>query len=124
MSVKKTTKKTPSRRASPTILNEVDARFTPIIEAFHNNAEVSLARMFGSTGLKISGKVFAMMVKGDLVVKLPKERVEALISAQFGDYFDPGHGRLMKEWVALKPKAEAQWLKLAKEAQQFVASGL
>lgn len=124
MSVKKIPKKTPSRRGSPTAPSEIDARFTPIIEAFHNNARVSLARMFGSNGLKVSGKVFAMMVKDNLVVKLPKQRVEALISAKLGEYFDPGHGRLMKEWVAIKPKAEAQWLKLAKEAQQFVVSGL
>ena len=124
MSVKKVQKKTPSRRAPPTAPREIDARFTPIIEAFHDSAGVSLARMFGSNGLKVSGKVFAMMVKGDLVVKLPKERVEALISAKLGEYFDPGHGRLMKEWVAIKPNAEAQWLKLAKEAQQFVVSGL
>lgn len=124
MGVTKISKKTPSRRVSPAASRDIDARFTPIIEAFQNNAEVSLARMFGSSGLKVSGKVFAMMVKGDLVVKLPKERVEALVSAKLGKYFDPGHGRLMKEWVAIKPKAAAQWLKLAKEAQRFVASGL
>lgn len=80
--------------------------------------------MFGSTALKVKGKVFAMMVKGDLVVKLPKERVEALIGAKLGAYFDPGHGRLMKEWVAIESKAEAQWLTLAKEAEQFVVSRL
>lgn len=122
--MKKIPKKTPSQPGSPTALSEAGARFAPIIKAFHSNAEVSLARMFGSTGLKVSGKVFAMIVKGDLVVKLPKERVEALISAKLGKYFDPGHGRLMKEWVAIKPTAEAQWLKLAKEAQRFVGSGL
>ena len=97
MSVQKTPKKTPPRYGSQMAPSETDARFTLIIEAFHNNAEVSRTRMFGSTGLKVSGKVFAMMVKGDLVVKLPKARVEALISAKLGEYFDPGHGRLMKE---------------------------
>ncbi len=124
MSVKKTLKKTPLQRSPTTVPSATDALFSPIIEAFHDNAEVSLGRLFGSTGLKVSGKVFAMMVKGNLVVKLPKERVEALISAKLGEYFDPGHGRLMKEWIVLKPKAEAQWLKLAKEAQQFVIAGL
>lgn len=124
MSVKKISKKTSSRRGSPTTPNDTDARFTPIIEAFRNSTGVSLARMFGSSGLKVNGKVFAMMVKGGLVVKLPKERVEDLVKAKLGEYFDPGHGRLMKEWVAVKPKAEGQWLKLAKEAQKFVVSGL
>lgn len=124
MSVKKAPKKTSARRGAATAPSASDVLFAPIIEAFRHNGEVSLTRMFGSTGLKVSGKVFAMMVKGDLVVKLPKERVEALINAKLGEYFDPGHGRLMKEWVALKPKAKTQWLKLAKEAQRFVDSGL
>jgi TfoX/Sxy family transcriptional regulator of competence genes len=102
----------------------MDTLFTPIVAALQNNAGVSLARMFGSDGLKVNGKVFAMLVRGNLVVKLPKERVDALINAKLGEYFDPGHGRLMKEWVAIKPKAADQWLKLAKEAQRFVVSGL
>jgi TfoX/Sxy family transcriptional regulator of competence genes len=36
--------------------------------------------MFGSPGLKVSGKVFSMLVKGRLVVKLPRQRVEAIIA--------------------------------------------
>lgn len=124
MAVKKIPKKTPSRRASPVASGAMDTLFTPIVAALQNNAGVSLARMFGSDGLKVNGKVFAMLVRGNLVVKLPKERVDALINAKLGEYFDPGHGRLMKEWVAIKPKAADQWLKLAKEAQRFVVSGL
>lgn len=38
-----------------------------------------------------------MLVKSNLVAKLPKQRVEALIEAQLGEHFDPGHGRVMKE---------------------------
>ncbi|MBI3525450.1 MAG: hypothetical protein HY066_13185 [Betaproteobacteria bacterium] len=104
--------------------NTTDTLFAQIIEAFNNDAKIQPARMFGSSGLKVGGKVFAMMVKGDLVVKLPRERVDALVGAKLGKYFDPGHGRLMKEWVAIKPKAHAEWLKLAKEALQFVVTGL
>jgi hypothetical protein len=33
-------------------------------------------------------------------VKLPRERVDELVEAGAGHRFDPGHGRLMKEWVA------------------------
>lgn len=35
--------------------------------------------MFGSSGLKVESKVFAMLVKGELVVKLPKHRVDQLV---------------------------------------------
>ena len=110
------------RTADKTVAtSEMDPAFAVIVEAFRGDENISPARMFGSEGLKINGKVFAMLVKGDLVAKLPKERVTALISARVGEHFDPGHGRVMKEWVVLKPKERTHWLKLAKEAQQFVA---
>ena len=32
----------------------------------------------------------------------------------------PGHGRLMKEWLAVSPKSKLDWLALAKEALAFV----
>jgi hypothetical protein len=78
-------------------------------------------RKFGSNGLKVNGKIFAMLVKGALVVKLPKARVEALVGAGTGVPFDPGHGRLMKEWVSVAG-AEDDWLPLAREAHGFVAA--
>ncbi|MBI4234452.1 MAG: hypothetical protein HY686_08430 [Chloroflexi bacterium] len=80
--------------------------------------------MFGSPGLKVGGKFFACLVKGKLVVKLPKGRVDALAASGHGEHFDPGMGRLMKEWVAVAPLAEGDWLALATEARDFVASAL
>lgn len=82
--------------------------------------------MFGSSGIKISGKVFAMVVKGKFVAKLPKERVDQLVRSGKAECFDPGHGRLMKEWVALPASACTMWIDLAKEARRFVeaTSGL
>ena len=35
-----------------------------------------------------------------------------------GEYFDPGHGRLMKEWVAVAD-GSISWLELAREAHIF-----
>lgn len=40
-----------------------------------------------------------MLVKDALVVKLPGERVKELLSDGTARPFDPGHGRVMKEWV-------------------------
>jgi len=93
----------------------------PIAEAFRNDASVTLGRMFSSVGLKVNGKVFAMIVKGDLVVKLSRQRVDALIASGGGRPFDPGHGRVMKEWVAATPAVQADWPALAQEARRFVA---
>ncbi len=64
-----------------------------------------------------------MLVKGRLVVKLPRLRVDALIASGDGERFDPRHdGRLMKEWVSVEPTFEEEWLPLAREAMEFVAS--
>jgi hypothetical protein len=50
--------------------------------------------------LKLEGKIFAMLSsKGELVAKLPKARMDELVRARQGKAFDPGHGRVMKEWV-------------------------
>jgi hypothetical protein len=101
---------------------EVDPRFAAVVEAFVRDRQVSYGKMFASMGLKVNGKIFAMHVKGKFVAKLPKERVDELVRQRRGDYFDPGHGRLMKEWVALTG-AQLSWVELAREAHRFVKTG-
>ena len=93
--------------------------FERIARSFLRDPAVSRGRMFGSEGLKINGKVFTMVVKGDLVVKLPAERCEGLVAAGHAHPFNPGHGRLMKEWVAVDLSRARHWPKLAKEARGF-----
>lgn len=77
-------------------------------------------RTFGSNALKVDGKIFAMLVRGSLVLKLPKARVQELISAALGGPFDAGKGKPMKEWVAILA-APTKWLPLAREARRYVA---
>jgi TfoX/Sxy family transcriptional regulator of competence genes len=77
---------------------------------------------FGSSGLKVDGRIFAMVSRGELVVKLPRERVDELIASGTGTRFDPGHGRLMKEWVSVSTQHSRSWPKLADEARKFVAA--
>lgn len=72
-----------------------------------------------SYGLKVKGKIFAMFGRGKFVAKLPRHRVNELVSGGIGERFDPGHGRLMKEWIAIEAHKES-WLELAKEAYKFV----
>jgi hypothetical protein len=76
-------------------------------------------RGFGSTALKINNKIFAMLVDGRLVVKLPRTRVTELIDTGRGQPFDAGKGKPMKEWVALTGN-EAECRSLVVEAQAFV----
>lgn len=78
-------------------------------------------RAFGATSLKANGKIFAMLAKGRLVVKLPRARVDELVVAGAGQRFDPGHGRIQKEWLSIASDDEAGWLALAIESEAFVA---
>jgi hypothetical protein len=43
-----------------------------------------------------------------------------LRDAGLAEAFDPGHGRHMKQWVAIPPRAKVDWLKLAREVFEFV----
>jgi len=90
------------------------------VAAFARNRLVIRKKMFSSENvLTVRGKIFAMFARGKFVAKLPKERVDEIVNVGKGERFDPGHGRLMKEWVALKTQREP-WLALAQEAFEFV----
>ena len=103
-----------------------DDRFATLVDEFVSNPDVTPpqpGRGFGSSGLKIRGKIFAMLVGDRLVVKLPKPRVDALVAAGQGERFDPRRdGRLMKEWLVVESASDEQWLSLASEALEFVGS--
>jgi TfoX/Sxy family transcriptional regulator of competence genes len=104
----------------------IAARFTALVEAIldSSDADVGIAgkKGFGSSSLTVNGKIFAMLVKDRLVVKLPRERVDALIASGDGERFDPGHGRLMKEWASIELESKLGWLELANEAMTFVSA--
>ncbi|MGI8928455.1 MAG: MmcQ/YjbR family DNA-binding protein [Candidatus Limnocylindrales bacterium] len=69
---------------------------------------------------KGSGKIFAMLVKDRLVLKVPSGRVDELVEQGRGEPFDPGHGRVQKEWLSVRSKSADDWLALAIEAEAFV----
>jgi len=108
-------KKRPKIRAVP----DVDPAFAPVVAEFLNNRQVTRGMMMSSFGLKVNGKIFAMHGRGQFVVKLPKEPVDELVSSGKGKRFDPGHGRVMKEWIAFTGEKE-RWVEFAHEAYEFV----
>ncbi len=102
-----------------------EARFADVVAAFraHPNVTEPAVTTFGSSEMKVNDKIFAMLsARGEFVVKLPRQRVDALVAAGDGERFESGHGRAMREWVAINPAAEADWLALAREAMEFVAA--
>ena len=102
-----------------------EQKFAKIISALKRNPKVSVGaakRGFGSSALCVGGKIFAMLSsKGAFVIKLPKNRVDALVTLGIGARFELGRNRVMKEWLVID-SAAADWLSFAREAMKFVGS--
>ena len=75
---------------------------------------------FGRGALRYRRKIFAMFVRGQLVVKLPAPRVDELVAGGHGDRFDANKGTPMKEWLSLDPGSALDWSPIAREALEFV----
>lgn len=103
--------------------NDAAAFYEKRRDAMLSQKAVSEKKMFGTTALCVGGKVFLFPWKENLVFKLPEERVQQIIAAKKGEYFDPGHGRTSKTWVAVYPSARRQWSKLMDDARAFVDKG-
>jgi TfoX/Sxy family transcriptional regulator of competence genes len=96
-----------------------DPRLVRIAEEYRDDPRVTLGKLFASVGLRVDNKIFAMVSRGRLVVKLPKARVDELVAQGVAERFDPGHGRIMKEW-AVFAGTKPSWERLAREAYRYV----
>ena len=74
---------------------------------------------FGRAALRYRGKIFAMLVRGQLAVKLPRQRVDELVDGGHGERFDANKGTPMKEWFSLVPESDLAWPPLVREALDF-----
>lgn len=82
---------------------------------------VDWGRMFGTIGLRVRGKIFAVAVHtGGLMVKIPEARADARIAA--GDVTRMVmRGREMREWVVAPLDApDAVWKSLLEEAYAYL----
>ena len=52
-------------------------------------------------------------------MKIPRARVDEFVNHGIGERFEPGPGRVMKEWLALDRHPE-RWTEFAEEAYKFV----
>jgi hypothetical protein len=105
---------------------ETEGRYAVIVAALTASPGVEhwTRKGFGQGGLKVGGKMFAMRLRtGGLLLKLPRARVDWLVDSGDGERFDPGHGKVMKEWVVIRADSAVDWLDLAGEALAFVRDG-
>ena len=73
---------------------------------------------FGSTALKVNGRIFAMLSsRGEIVVRLPADRVRELVREGRTRPFTAGRDRKLKEWVIVSGRSMPE---LAQEAYSFV----
>jgi hypothetical protein len=110
----------PTRRPTPRELT-VPKAFAPVAAAFAKKRGVTCEEGWGegNVTLKLRGKIFVMIVRDQLVAKLPRTRVDALVDEKTGVRFDPRkNGRVMKEWLVVTAK-KADWIALATEAFDY-----
>jgi TfoX/Sxy family transcriptional regulator of competence genes len=101
-----------------------DPRLARIAEEYRGDRRVTQGKSFSSIGLRVDNKIFAMVNRGRLVVKLPKARVNELVAAGVAERFEPGPGRIMKEWAVFPEstaKTKPSWASLAREAYRYVS---
>jgi hypothetical protein len=96
--------------------------FAAVSAPYRATTGVTTGTGFGANpGLRYHGRIFAMLVAGSLVLKLPAPRVTALVAASAGTHFDAGKGRPMREWFVLAGTNDDQWRALMAEALAFAA---
>ena len=94
--------------------------FWEISAAALAHSDVATGTMMGFPCLRVAGAFFASCDRrtGDLIVKLPKDRVKQLIQAGAGQPFAPA-GRTFREWVLVSDRDPARWAGLIDEARTF-----
>ncbi len=99
---------------------DAEAAFAAVAERFLAEQDVEPGTGFGSApGLRVRGRIFAMLANGELVVKLPADRCAALVEAGDGRLFVIGR-RTMREWLAVEGVDADAWAALAADALAYV----
>ncbi|MBO0901380.1 MmcQ/YjbR family DNA-binding protein [Cellulomonas sp. zg-ZUI222] len=78
-------------------------------------------RHFGTATLRVHGRIAAFTPEDRLVVKLPADRVAALVTSGEGLPFPTGRPP-MREWVAVTSDDPAVWRALLAESVTYVGA--
>ena len=106
--------------AEPDLDAAAQAAFDAVAARLLAEPDVDDHRAFHSPCLRVRRKIFAMLVRGELVVKLPPERCAELVDAREARPFDRGQGTPMRAWVTVDDLEIEAWPALAEEALAFV----
>src|SRR5207247_1430820 len=97
-----------------------EALFWELAGSLLGDPAVTRSTMMGYPCLRINGRFFACVERatGNLIVKLPAERVNDLVASGTGILFAP-NGRVFREWVAAPAPEPGEWTALLAEARAF-----
>ena len=99
-----------------------DALFWDVAQPLLAAGKVDEGELMRSRCIRV-GKEFLAMPEyrtGDLVVKLPKQRVAALVESGEGLAFAPAK-KVFSEWVQIPGRDESTWASLLDEGYEFVS---
>lgn len=83
---------------------------------------ITTKKMFASVGLAAgNGKVFAMLCRNELVIKITAGRVDDLEATGIGRRFHSGPNRPMREWLSVDDPNPELWRDLIDEAHAHTA---
>ena len=95
-----------------------DESWAELVDRFVDG-DVTPGHMFGCAGLRTGRRFFAIRWHGQLVVKLPPDRLAGLVGARDGRPFEPMEGRQMNGWLVLADRPDPEHL--VEEARAHVA---
>lgn len=100
-----------------------EERFWDLAEPLLGQPDVTRSTMMGFPCLRVRGQFFASTdrTNGNLLVKLPEGRVDALVAEGHAEPFAPA-GRRFREWATIPYARSRTWKKLLDEAHDFVAT--
>jgi hypothetical protein len=96
-----------------------DDRFEDLFAELDGMPGLRRSKAFGLPVIKVDDKIAAAFKDGQLVLKLPPNRIAEIIDRGRGEPFS-AYGKTMTGWVALAPETDGDWLALTEEAVAFV----
>ena len=103
---------------------DIGDRFAQLRQRFAARPLVTEGTGFGhSSGLRVAGRIFVIFRENEVTVKLPMARVDELVGRGVGARFQPGHARVMRQWLTVPSAHAGAWEDLAEEAFDFVVGG-
>lgn len=99
------------------------ARLDALSTELQAEPDVDWGRMFGSTGMRVRGKVFAVAAHaGGLLIKVPEAHADELVESGIADRMVMG-GVPRREWVLVPDDADdATWAEQLNTAYTYVDS--